>query len=144
MTDQVGYKLHPTLAEDTFPVCKLDLCEVRLMNDTRFPWLILVPMVEAAREIHQLDREDQRRLIDEGSLCAGLLAGVTDADKINVGALGNLVPQLHWHIVARRKEDACWPGPVWGCGETVRYRDGGHSLLTQRLLDAGLARFAGR
>ena len=135
-----GYVLHPTLAADSFPVCRLALCEVRLIDDARFPWLILVPTVPGAREVHDLGPEDRNRLIEESSLCARALETAAGADKINLGALGNLVPQLHWHVVARRKIDACWPGPVWGCGDRVRYEAGGESQMIRRILEAGLAR----
>ena len=138
-----GYVLHPTLAADSLPVCRLDLCEVRLIDDARFPWLILVPMVAAVCEVHALDPGSRVRLMEESSLCARALETATAPDKINVGALGNLVPQLHWHVVARRKADACWPGPVWGCGERVRYGAAGASEMIRSLLAAGLAESAG-
>ena len=137
------YRLHPTLANDTFRIGELGLCEARLMDDARFPWLILVPMVGSVSEIHQLDQDRQRRLIDESSLCARVLLEVTGADKINIGALGNLVPQLHWHIVARDNHDACWPGPVWGCGTRRRYRDGSASHFIERLFNAGIRSLPG-
>lgn len=121
MTDQ--YRLHTRLAADTVAVGNLELCELRLLNDRRFPWLVLIPRRADIGEVYELDGADQRQLIAESSLVSEILMEVMDADKINVGALGNLVPQLHWHVVARSKTDACWPGPVWGCGKPVAYQE---------------------
>ncbi|OOZ36090.1 HIT domain-containing protein [Solemya velesiana gill symbiont] len=126
------FELHPRLAADTLAVANLELCEVRLLNDSRFPWLILVPRRNDVTEVHQLDRKDQQQLMAESSLASRLLLEITRADKINIGALGNLVPQLHWHVVARRHDDACWPGPVWGCGQASPYPyDSPNELLSQ-------------
>ncbi|MGD8589086.1 MAG: HIT family protein [Chromatiales bacterium] len=131
MTHQ--YQLHPRLAEDTVAVDNLELCEVRLLNDSRFPWLILIPRKAGISEVYQLDRADQKQLILESSLVSEILKEVVSADKINVGALGNLVPQLHWHVVARSKSDACWPGPAWGCGKSVAYQNKTMQQLVVRL-----------
>lgn len=117
------YQLHPRLKADTFAVCKLTLCELRLLNDSRFPWFILVPRRVDVTEVHQLREADQHRLIQESSRVSAALNEICSPDKINVAALGNLVPQLHWHVVARNRDDACWPGPVWGCGDTQPYTD---------------------
>lgn len=118
------FELHPRLAADTLPVTELELCSVRLMNDNRFPWLILVPRLERALEVHQLAEKDQARLIQESSHAAAAIEQLFAPAKINVGALGNVVEQLHWHVVARSRDDACWPGPVWGCGKPAPYDDG--------------------
>lgn len=91
------------------------------MDDRRFPWLILVPRIEAASELHRLSTKTQQQLLTESSQAARLLLRLSGSEKINLGALGNLVPQLHWHVVARHPQDACWPGPVWGCGEPEPY-----------------------
>jgi diadenosine tetraphosphate (Ap4A) HIT family hydrolase len=93
------------------------------MNDSRFPWLILIPMRQGITEVHQLQPGDQQLLIAESSLVSALLMDFFAPHKINIGALGNLVPQLHWHLVARSRNDPCWPGPVWGCGQALPYAE---------------------
>src|SRR5690242_14029508 len=108
------FTLHPTLARDTVDVIRLPLCRVLLMNDRRFPWLLLVPERESIREIHELTPADRAQLIAEIAQAGQVLTHLVQPDKLNVGALGNIVPQLHVHIVARRTTDAAWPGPVWG------------------------------
>lgn len=112
------FDLHPRLAADTLPVGELALCEVRLMNDSRIPWIILVPRQDGLTEVHQLSAADQQRLIAESSLVSEALLSLSGSEKINIGALGNVVSQLHWHVVARNENDPCWPGPVWGCGQS--------------------------
>jgi diadenosine tetraphosphate (Ap4A) HIT family hydrolase len=126
------FRLHPRLKADTRQLCELILCEVRLMNDRRFPWLILVPRRPGVTEVHQLEQSDQRLLMVESSHAARVLEQCYAPDKINLGALGNLVPQLHWHVVARRTDDPCWPGPVWGCGEPLPYAE---AELQQRIAE---------
>lgn len=94
------------------------------MNDRRFPWLVLIPKVADVREWHDLPSARQHDLLDLVNRCALHLQALTGAVKMNIGALGNMVPQLHVHVVARNPEDACWPGPVWGCGQTLPYEHG--------------------
>jgi diadenosine tetraphosphate (Ap4A) HIT family hydrolase len=106
--------LHPQLAKDSIAVCQLDLSELRLINDARFFWLILVPQRENIAEWFELQAEDQRRLHDETMQVASMLKTQTGCTKVNIGALGNVVRQLHVHIIARVENDACWPRPVWG------------------------------
>lgn len=115
------FTLHPTLARDTVEVARLPLCRVLLMNDRRFPWLILVPERDSVREIHQLSPADRAALIEEIAHVSGVLERLFHPDKLNVGALGNIVPQLHIHLVARAAGDPAWPGPVWGSGAAVPY-----------------------
>jgi diadenosine tetraphosphate (Ap4A) HIT family hydrolase len=100
----------------------LGLCELRLMNDSRWPWLLLVPQRPEAVEIHDLTPLDQAMLSFETTMVSQALKRVTDCGKINIGALGNIVPQLHVHIVARNEGDPGWPGPVWGLGPRKAYR----------------------
>ena len=128
--------LHPTLARDTVEIARLPLCRVLLMKDKRFPWLILVPEREAAREIHELSPEDRARLIEEIALAGETLQRFFQTDKLNVGALGNIVPQLHIHVVARFANDAAWPGPVWGSGAAVPYTDEELEAIRGRLASA--------
>ena len=129
----MAFTLHPRLAADTWPVCQLALCEVRLMDDRRFPWLILVPHLDSATELHRIPVEAQQQLVAENGQAAELLLQLPGAEKINLGALGNLVPQLHWHVVARSSQDPCWPGPVWGCGEREAYPEAERQALIHTL-----------
>jgi diadenosine tetraphosphate (Ap4A) HIT family hydrolase len=109
---EIGWSLHPQLAADTVPVCDLVLSRLLAMNDANFPWLILVPRRAGASEIIDLG-DEQSLLMDEISLVSRALKDETHCDKLNVAAIGNLVPQLHIHVVARRKDDPVWPKPVW-------------------------------
>lgn len=113
--------LDPRLEADTFAVAELALCSVRLMNDRRYPWLVLVPRRAGAMEIHALGAADRALLFEETVKVAAVLAAHAPDHKINIGALGNIVRQLHVHVVARRQGDAAWPGPVWGHGQAQPY-----------------------
>jgi diadenosine tetraphosphate (Ap4A) HIT family hydrolase len=108
-----GWSLHSQLAADTVPVCDLALSRLLVMKDANFPWLILVPRRAGVSEIIDLGAE-QSVVMDEISRVSRALKDETRCDKLNVAAIGNVVPQLHIHIVARRKDDAVWPKPVWG------------------------------
>lgn len=110
----MGFELHPRLAADTVPVGVLPLCRVLLMNDISFPWCILVPAREGIREIHALAAADQLQLLQEISGISAAMEAAFAADKMNVAALGNVVPQLHVHVIARFEADPVWPAPVWG------------------------------
>jgi diadenosine tetraphosphate (Ap4A) HIT family hydrolase len=120
------FTLDPRLAASSKPLCDLHLCEARLQLDVRFPWIILIPRREGARELEDLDPEELVALTAEilktaqAVRAAGSAAG-NAVEKLNIGALGNIVSQLHIHIVGRRVGDAAWPGPVWGAGEAVPY-----------------------
>jgi len=115
--------LHPRLAADSAFIASLPLSDLRLINDARWPWLILVPRVADAGEWLDLDHS-QRQLLDAEVHAAGtLLRAHFDTDRINVAALGNVVPQLHIHVVSRQQNDPAWPGPVWGFGQPQRYDD---------------------
>lgn len=115
------FTLHERLANDCVVVGDLPLCRALLMNDCRFPWVILAPRREGAVEIHDLPPADRAALIEEIALVSRALKKVASAEKMNVGALGNVVAQLHIHIVGRSAFDDAWPGPVWGAGERVPY-----------------------
>lgn len=117
----MAFKLHKQLAHDTIQIGDLPLCKILLMNDARFPWLILVPRRESVSEAFDLSMNDQQLLWQEAALVAEKLKAFTVADKMNLATLGNQVPQLHIHVVARFKDDAAWPAPVWGVGKTVAY-----------------------
>lgn len=115
------FELHPQLESDCIPLGRLPLCRVLLMNESRYPWLILVPERPGITEVFELDEVDQLELIRESCSMAGHLKRVFAADKMNVAAIGNLVPQLHLHHVVRYRTDAAWPAPVWGRFVPVPY-----------------------
>ncbi len=108
------FTLHPQLVKDTVPVEDLSICRVLLMNNRHFPWLVLVPMRDGLRELFDLQPDDYRAVMEEVRTTSELLAVLTQAYKMNVAALGNAVPQLHIHIIARFPRDIGWPNPVWG------------------------------
>ena len=115
------YALHPQLADDTAPVIELPLCEVRLMDDANHPWLVLVPRVADATEIIDLDPGQRAELTAEIDAACRALRSLFKPDKLNVAALGNLVPQLHVHVIARFRDDIAWPRPVWGAANARPY-----------------------
>ena len=129
-------ELDPRLEADTRPVATLDLCALRLMDDARWPWLMLVPRRRGVEEVHQLSRADRAALIDEQSRVAAALQRLTGCRSINVAALGNMVPQLHVHVVAREPGDPGWPGPVWGHGTREPYPDAAARTLIERVRGA--------
>ncbi len=129
------FALDPRLAADTLPAGHLPLCEVRLMNDARFPWLVLVPRRAGARELHDLCPADRALLMEEATAASAMLAA-RGAFKVNVGALGNIVAQLHVHVVARMPDDAAWPGPVWGSGTRQPYQGNAGQSLADTLSQA--------
>lgn len=110
------FALDPRLAADSIFIVDGPLSQLRLMDDARFPWLVLVPRVPDATEWVDLDANHQALLWDEVRRASTLLRALGACDKLNLGALGNVVRQLHVHVVARRADDAAWPGPVWGSG----------------------------
>jgi diadenosine tetraphosphate (Ap4A) HIT family hydrolase len=115
------FELDPRLAGDTLPRGDLPLCRVLLMNDARYPWLILVPRRSGCTELDQLERPQRGQLMDEIAMASAVLRAEPDAHKLNVGALGNVVRQLHVHVLARHPGDPAWPGPVWGRGRAEPY-----------------------
>ncbi|MEO8997809.1 MAG: HIT family protein [Rhodanobacter sp.] len=125
--------LDPRLAADTFAVTSLPLCDVLLMNDARYPWLILVPRRAGMIEITDLDTSEQAELWQEVDRTSVALRTVVPCDKLNLGALGNIVRQLHVHLVARQEGDAAWPGPVWGHGHAQHYDGSACNRLIESL-----------
>lgn len=109
-----AWQLDPQLASDSHPVTRTALCEIRLMDDANYPWLIVIPQVDGARELFDLDAVQRTQLIEDVTLAGTALNALFTPDKLNVAALGNLVPQLHVHVVARHVDDPAWPAPVWG------------------------------
>ena len=129
----MSFQLHPTLARDTLPVASLELSELLLMNDARYPWCILVPRVADITEWHHLPAASQILLMTEIGRVSEVLEVLPGITKLNVGALGNRVPQLHIHVLARHPEDAAWPGPVWGAGSAEPYAPGAADGLIEQL-----------
>lgn len=127
------FVLDPRLAADSVPVVDLPLCAVRLMRDARHVWLLLVPRQPGLVEIGDLSKHDRGWLMDEIELAGRVLKAETGCLKLNVGALGNLVRQLHVHVVARNEGDATWPGPVWGQGTRTDHAPGELEALAARL-----------
>jgi diadenosine tetraphosphate (Ap4A) HIT family hydrolase len=115
------WSLDRQLARDTVPVGDLALSRVLLANDTNYPWLILVPRQTGLTEIIDLTNNDQIRLLGEIAAAARTLKSVTECEKLNIAALGNVVAQLHVHVIARRHNDAAWPKPVWGVAPPLAY-----------------------
>ena len=125
----MSFELHPRLAADTEFVCDWPLCRVLLMEDGRYFWLVLVPRCDGVSEITEFSPEDRSQLMEEAAR-AGRIIQQAGAAKLNIGALGNLVPQLHLHVVGRTPGDPAWPGPVWGHSPPAPYDP---TLKAQRL-----------
>lgn len=117
------FHLDERLARDSVLITTLGLCQLRLQNDCRWPWVVLVPQRNDVSELFDLTPLDQAVLTFETNLVASALKDLTGAVKINVGALGNIVRQLHVHIIARNEGDPCWPGPIWGHGAPISYAE---------------------
>jgi len=115
------WHLDPRLADDTAPVTDLPLCEVRLMDDANHPWLVLVPKVQDAVELIDLTPSQRTLLNAEIAIASRALKTLFKPDKLNIAALGNLVPQLHVHVIARFHDDIAWPRPVWGAADARPY-----------------------
>lgn len=116
----------PAFEPGSWAIRDLPLCQVRLQDDARFPWLILLPRVPGAVELIDLSGDDQRRLMDEITLASQVVRRLAEAldrpvDKLNVANLGNVTPQLHIHVIGRRHDDVVWPDPVWGAGSPDYY-----------------------
>ena len=119
-----GFELDPRLAQDSLLLAQGPLSQLRLMDDLRFPWLVLVPRLPGASEWLDLELPRQQILLAELTAAGTALRSWQPCDKLNIGALGNIVRQLHVHLVARRAGDAAWPGPVWGAGAAERAAPG--------------------
>ncbi len=126
------FELDEKLAADTVPVTDFALCRVLLMKDANYPWLILVPALPGLRDLHDLPADWSATVMSEIKLASAALVDLFDPVKINVAALGNSVPQLHIHVVARRTDDPAWPKPIWGVVPAVDYKDG---ALERRVAD---------
>jgi diadenosine tetraphosphate (Ap4A) HIT family hydrolase len=126
------FQLDSRLDADTIPVGDLALCSVLLLNDARFPWFVLVPRVEGVSELTDLSEEHSAQLMREIRIATRVMLELSKPDKVNVGALGNMVPQLHVHVIGRFRSDPAWPGPVWGHGTKALYPDHAVTALIER------------
>ena len=120
------FVLHPAFLASSEPLADLKLCQARLQLDVRWPWIVLIPRKVGARELEHLSHHSRGQLMDEIVLAGAAVRAVGAAigrpvDKLNVGQLGNITPQLHLHVVGRRADDPAWPGPAWGHGEPAAY-----------------------
>jgi diadenosine tetraphosphate (Ap4A) HIT family hydrolase len=115
------FQLHPRLKQDCIAIGRFDLCQLLMMNDSQYPWFILVPEKAGIKEIYQLGKTERHVLTDESSYLAEKMAALYNADKMNIAAIGNLVPQLHIHHVVRYQSDRAWPAPIWGKFAAVPY-----------------------
>ncbi|GHD46036.1 Diadenosine tetraphosphate (Ap4A) hydrolase [Marinobacter persicus] len=127
------FELHPKLAADTHHLGKFGLSEVLLMNDSTWPWVILVPAVPDIREIYELSKIQRIRLLESSSILSKGMMDVFRGDKMNVAALGNMVPQLHLHHIVRFENDPAWPAPVWGKQAPVPYTDEALEKMREKL-----------
>ena len=119
----MSFQLHPQLARDCFVIKDLELCRVLLMNDKNYPWCILVPMREGKKDLYELTDAEQILFTKESSHLSAVMMKLFKGKKMNVAALGNMVPQLHIHHIVRNEGDPCWPKPVWGQVPPVFYSD---------------------
>jgi diadenosine tetraphosphate (Ap4A) HIT family hydrolase len=129
----MGWSLHPKLSELTTEVGDLALSRVLLENDSNYPWLILVPRMDGVSEITDLDPNEQVQLLGEIDAAARALKAVATFEKLNIAALGNIVKQLHVHVIGRSATDATWPKPVWGLAPPVHYAPDARNDLVTRL-----------
>jgi diadenosine tetraphosphate (Ap4A) HIT family hydrolase len=126
------FQLDSRLAADTIPVGDLALSSVLLLKDARFPWFILVPRIEGVSEITDLSDEQAIQAMQEIRIATRVMMELSKPDKVNVGALGNMVAQLHIHVIGRFRSDPAWPGPAWGHGTKAPYPDHAASALIER------------
>lgn len=128
------FTLNERLAADTLPVADLPLSRILLMNDARYPWVILVPRHASISEVFELSASDQQQLWREATQLGEAMKKVLAGDKVNIASLGNVVSQLHVHVILRRHSDAAWPAPVWGNGSAALYDLDGQAQLRDKLL----------
>ena len=131
-----SFELHPQLAADTAFVTDLPLCKLLLLNDSRYPWTLLVPRRPNIKEAHHLPEADQHQLLRESNMLCNIMEQLFNPHKLNVAAIGNVVPQLHIHHIARFKTDPVWPAPVWGALPAVPYSNETKDHLVQQISGA--------
>ena len=127
------FSLHPQLDKDSILLAHFRLSQLRLLNDAQYPWFLLVPERTNVAEIIDLQHEEQVQLWTESSILSQSLRQLYKPDRLNVAAIGNMVPQLHMHHVVRYKDDACWPKPIWGQLRAIPYAPGQTDEITRRL-----------
>lgn len=130
------FQLHPRLQQDCIAIGRFNLCRLLMMNDSQYPWFILVPEIPGLLEIYQLSKPERELLLEESCFLAENLAVLYKADKMNIASIGNMVPQLHIHHIVRYENDKAWPAPVWGKFAAVPYTE-------QQITDT-LSRIRGR
>lgn len=128
------FEIDERLARDSLPVTELPLCQLRLMDDARYPWLVLIPRRSGISEVYQLEEQDQRQLWREATAIGHAMMAMFEGDKLNIASLGNVVAQLHVHVVVRRRDDDSWPAPVWGRGEARPYDLEAQGGMRERIL----------
>lgn len=128
-------ELHPQLKKDCIQLGEFTLCSLLLLNDANYPWFILLPNRVGITEMHHLSEIDQQQLMTESMFFSQCLEQVFQADKLNIAALGNVVPQLHIHHIARFTTDACWPAPVWGAVSPMPYNEEQLKNIKKQLLN---------
>ena len=129
MTPSPPWSPDPAFETGSTPLLDLDLCQVRLQEDARFPWLVLLPRVVGAIELLDLSGDERAQLTEEAALASAAVRAMGEAmgrpvEKLNLAALGNVTPQLHLHVLGRRRDDGLWPDPVWGRGQARAFADG--------------------
>ena len=129
------FQLHPRLQQDCLPIGRFSLSQILMMNDSQFPWFILVPQRNDISEIYQLEQSDRQQLMAESCLLAEKLVEIYQPDKLNIAAIGNLVPQLHVHHVARYALDKAWPAPIWGKFAATPYAEQDAQKQISRMRD---------
>lgn len=130
------FQLDSRLAADSFLIGHFELCELRLINDSRWPWLVLVPKIAGAEEIHETSPDQQAQIANETAITAKALKQMMGCEKINSAAIGNIVRQLHIHVIARNENDTNWPGPVWGFGKSQPYDNDKKALVINQIQKA--------
>ena len=130
-----AFEIDERLERDGLLITRLGLCQLRILNDRRWPWLVLIPQRNGISEIFDLTPLDQAMLTFETNMVGAALKKATGATKINVGALGNIVRQLHVHVIARSEGDANWPGPVWGFGSAEPWDEGERKAFAARIVE---------
>lgn len=132
----MSFTLHPRLQQDTTLLGEFPLCLALLIKDDATPWVVLVPKLEHIKELHHLTVKQQQQLLSEVQTVSQSLEAVFQPDKLNIGALGNLVPQFHFHVVARFENDVAWPGPIWGNTQGTPRTEATQAEMVEKLTHA--------
>ncbi|MBS8270157.1 histidine triad protein [Halomonas litopenaei] len=128
------FVVDPRLVADSYPITELPLCQLRLMDDARYPWLMLIPRRAEVSEVYDLSEQDQQQLWREATRIGKALKAYASGDKLNIASLGNMVAQLHIHVIVRHQGDPAWPGPVWGQGQATPYDKDSLAATKDRIL----------